>query len=69
MLLESWSLDTIGNAAFARLFHAELRAWRRIHIITSDFHLARTEAIFRCAMIRIERGTFAPRLSRTLPLV
>ena len=46
VLLESWSLDTIGNAVFARLMHADLRNWRRLHVITSAFHLPRTEAIF-----------------------
>ena len=46
VLLESWSLDTIGNAVFARLMHADLRSWRRLHVITSAFHLPRTEAIF-----------------------
>ena len=46
VLLESWSLDTIGNAAFARLMHAEPRGWRRIHVVTSAFHLPRTKAIF-----------------------
>lgn len=46
ILLESWSLDTIGNAAFARLMHADLRAWRRMLVVTSKFHRPRTEAIF-----------------------
>ena len=85
VLLESWSLDTIGNAAFARLMHADLaqarssprdrrevrsylRAgrwaeivpryrrgpadgphlaqWRRMLVVTSDFHLPRTRAMF-----------------------
>ena len=27
VLLESWSLDTIGNAAFARLMHSDPREW------------------------------------------
>ena len=46
VLLESWSLDTIGNAAFARLMHAEPRAWRRVHVVTSSFHMPRTRQIF-----------------------
>ena len=46
VLLESWSLDTIGNAAFARLMHADLRGWRRLLVITSAFHMPRTRAIF-----------------------
>ena len=47
ILLESWSLDTIGNAAFARLMHADLRGWRRMLVVTSAFHRPRTEAIFQ----------------------
>lgn len=46
VLLESWSLDTIGNAAFARLMHADLRGWRRVLVVTSAFHMPRTRAIF-----------------------
>lgn len=46
VLLESWSLDTIGNAAFARLMHADLRGWLHILVITSAFHMPRTRAIF-----------------------
>ena len=46
ILLESWSLDTIGNAAFARLMHADLRGWRRILVVTSRLHMPRTKAIF-----------------------
>ena len=46
VLLESWSLDTIGNAAFARLMHADLRGWRKMLVVTSAFHRPRTQAIF-----------------------
>ncbi len=46
VLLESWSLDTIGNAAFARLMHSDARRWRRLHVVTSAFHMARTREIF-----------------------
>ena len=46
VLLERWSLDTIGNAAFARLFHSDLLGWRRLLVITSEVHMARTSAIF-----------------------
>ena len=46
VLLESWSLDTIGNAAFARLMHADLRGWSRLLVITSALHMPRTRAIF-----------------------
>jgi len=46
VLVESWSLDTIGNAYFSRVAHAEPMRMRRLLIITSEFHIARTEAIF-----------------------
>ena len=46
VLLESWSLDTIGNAAFTRLMHSDVRGWRRILIVTSRSHMPRTKAIF-----------------------
>jgi len=44
--LESLSLDTIGNAYFSRLLHADPAGWRRLLVITSEFHVARTRAIF-----------------------
>jgi hypothetical protein len=46
ILPEVVSLDTIGNAYFARVKHTEPLGLRRLHVITSAFHLARTEAIF-----------------------
>ena len=47
ILLEASSYDTIGNAYFSRMLHCEPRGLRRLHIITSTFHMPRTEAIFR----------------------
>lgn len=47
ILVEACSYDTIGNAYFSRVLHCEPRALRRLHVITSAFHLPRTEAIFR----------------------
>jgi len=46
ILCETCSLDTIGNAFFARLLHAEPRRLERLLVITSEFHMPRTEAIF-----------------------
>jgi uncharacterized SAM-binding protein YcdF (DUF218 family) len=46
ILLDTWSLDTIGNAYFARLMHCEPRELTRLLVITSDFHMPRTQAIF-----------------------
>ncbi|MEB3211184.1 MAG: YdcF family protein [Leptolyngbyaceae bacterium] len=46
VLPETVSLDTIGNAYFARLQHTDPLKLRRLHIITSAFHLPRVEAVF-----------------------
>jgi len=46
VLPESLSFDTIGNAFFARLLHTDPRGLRRLHVITSEFHLPRARAIF-----------------------
>jgi hypothetical protein len=47
VLLEESSYDTVGNAYFSRLIHAIPREFRRILVITSAFHMPRTEAAFR----------------------
>ncbi|MBC8166690.1 MAG: YdcF family protein [Bryobacteraceae bacterium] len=44
--LESMSLDTIGNAWFSKVLHVDPAGWRRMLIITSEFHMQRTRAIF-----------------------
>jgi uncharacterized SAM-binding protein YcdF (DUF218 family) len=46
ILPETISLDTIGNAYFARVKHTDPLQLRRLHVITSDFHLPRVRAIF-----------------------
>jgi hypothetical protein len=47
LLMENASYDTIGNAYFARVMHVDPAGFRRLCIITSEFHMPRTEAIFR----------------------
>jgi uncharacterized SAM-binding protein YcdF (DUF218 family) len=47
ILPETCSYDTIGNAYFARTIHVDPRGFRRLLVITSAFHMPRTEAIFR----------------------
>ena len=47
LLTETISYDTIGNAYFARILFAEPFSMERLHLLTSEFHLPRTEAIFR----------------------
>ena len=46
ILCEAASYDTIGNAYFARVIHTDPRQLRRLTIITSEFHMPRTQAIF-----------------------
>jgi uncharacterized SAM-binding protein YcdF (DUF218 family) len=47
ILTETCSYDTIGNAYFARTAHTDPRSLRRLLIVTSKFHMPRTEAVFR----------------------
>lgn len=46
ILTEICSYDTIGNAYFSRILFTDPMSLPRIHVITSDFHLPRTKAIF-----------------------
>ncbi len=47
ILIETSSYDTIGNAFFSRIIHAEPRKFKKLLVITSDFHMPRTESVFR----------------------
>ena len=46
ILEESVSLETVGNAFFARVMHTETRGLRRLAIINNNFHMPRTRAVF-----------------------
>lgn len=46
ILTEICSYDTIGNAYFSRVMHVDPLRLRRLLVITSNFHLERTRAIF-----------------------
>ena len=46
ILIEACSWDTIGNAYFSRVVHAEPRQLRRLLVVTSDWHLPRTKLAF-----------------------
>lgn len=43
---ETSSYDTISNAYFARTSFTEICGWRKLLIITNEFHMARSKAIF-----------------------
>jgi uncharacterized SAM-binding protein YcdF (DUF218 family) len=44
--IEASSYDTIGNAYFSKLLHVDPAGWRRMAIVTSEFHMPRSRAIF-----------------------
>lgn len=46
ILLDGWSLDTIGNAFFARNMICQPMQLKRCCVITSAFHMPRTRAVF-----------------------
>lgn len=46
ILIENWSLDTIGNAYFARQCILEPMELYNLAVITNDFHMTRTKLIF-----------------------
>ncbi|MDR3688280.1 MAG: YdcF family protein [Fimbriimonas sp.] len=46
VLTETCSYDTIGNAYFARTIHTDIRPLHRLMVVTSEFHMPRTRAIF-----------------------
>ena len=47
IIKETWSLDTIGNAYAALVHHAIPRNMRKLLVITSNFHMPRSKAIFQ----------------------
>jgi hypothetical protein len=47
ILMEAASYDTVGNAYFSRVIHAIPRGFRSVLVVTSEFHMPRTEAAFR----------------------
>lgn len=47
ILAETSSYDTIGNAFFCRTIHTDPLGLQSLLVITSDFHMPRTEALFR----------------------
>eukprot|EP00240_Pyramimonas_obovata_P006015 CAMPEP_0118945114 /NCGR_PEP_ID=MMETSP1169-20130426/41646_1 /TAXON_ID=36882 /ORGANISM="Pyramimonas obovata, Strain CCMP722" /LENGTH=325 /DNA_ID=CAMNT_0006890755 /DNA_START=95 /DNA_END=1072 /DNA_ORIENTATION=+ len=46
MYKEWGSYDTIGNGYFVLTSHAIPRGWRNLQVVTSDFHMPRSRAIF-----------------------
>mmetsp|Transcript_13065 Transcript_13065/g.28324 ORF Transcript_13065/g.28324 Transcript_13065/m.28324 type:complete len:322 (+) Transcript_13065:399-1364(+) len=46
LFAETTSYDTISNAYFARTTFADVFGWNKILVITNEFHMLRTKAIF-----------------------
>ena len=46
ILEENFSLDTIGNAFFARVMHMDAGGYRKAVVVTNNWHLDRVKAIF-----------------------
>lgn len=46
IMTETTSRDTVGDAVFTKLNIANPRGWKNVAVVTSDYHAARTEAIF-----------------------
>jgi hypothetical protein len=67
ILTETCSYDTIGNAYFSRVIHIEPGDLRRLLIITSEFHLARTEQIFLWVYSLDHGGDFYQLTFRSVP--
>lgn len=44
--VEATSYDTVGNAYFSKVLHVDPAGWRKLLVITSSFHMPRTQAIF-----------------------
>jgi len=47
ILMEESSFDTIGDAYFSRMTHAIPRGFERLLVVNSQFHMERTELVFR----------------------
>eukprot|EP00882_Tetradesmus_deserticola_P029766 GHRQ01033368.1.p1 GENE.GHRQ01033368.1~~GHRQ01033368.1.p1 ORF type:complete len:194 (+),score=90.96 GHRQ01033368.1:89-670(+) len=46
VLKETASYDTVGNTYFSLAVHALPAAWARLAVVTSDFHMPRSRALF-----------------------
>lgn len=58
-ILKEWgSYDTIANGFFALTWHALPRAWTRLVVVTSEFHMARTRLVFEWVFALRGAGPF-----------
>ena len=57
ILRESSSYDTVGNAYFAATIHAWPLQWRHVAVVTSAFHMPRSQAIFEHVFELLDRSS------------
>jgi uncharacterized SAM-binding protein YcdF (DUF218 family) len=53
--VETTSYDTIGNAFYARTSHTDVNGWRNLLIVTNEFHMERTKAIFDWIFLQCDK--------------
>lgn len=46
IFMETTSYDTIGGAFFSRVQFTEIRGWRRLLVVTCDWHAQRVKSVF-----------------------
>ena len=46
IFIEENSMDTVGNAYFSKLFYLDPNRWKKIIVVTSDFHVKRSKFLF-----------------------
>ena len=56
ILKESSSYDTVGNGYFSAMIHAVPDGWKRVAVVTSDFHMPRSRAIFETVYELVHRS-------------
>ena len=61
---EGFSLETTGNAYFARLMHTDIAGWRKLVVVNSEFHMPRTKAVFDLVYGFPSEGKSGPRRYR-----
>uniref|UniRef100_A0A7S2QT06 DUF218 domain-containing protein n=1 Tax=Chlamydomonas chlamydogama TaxID=225041 RepID=A0A7S2QT06_9CHLO len=61
LLKEVSSYDTVGNAYFALTIHVIPGGWRRLGVITSDFHMPRTRTLFQDMSSLVAQDLFRER--------